>query len=115
MFFTYNQNNSGGSFDVDASQGVSHYVIIEADDNVHADSRAEEIGLYFDGCSSGCDCSCCGDRWYRSWSDGSDTPMIFGKPACGYTGGCFAPPNDPLVFVHYLDGHIESFPKQPEA
>lgn len=77
-WYTYSQNNSGGSFDHDEERGIGQYVIIEARDTSHADARAEEIGLYFDGCREGRDCSCCGDRWYSAY-DGDDRPEIYGK------------------------------------
>jgi hypothetical protein len=64
-FFFYDQNNTGGSFDVD--ENVAEYVIIEAFDVEHANQRAQEIGIYFDGCAKGLDCDCCGDRWYPPW------------------------------------------------
>lgn len=63
-FYEYSQNNSGGSFNVD--ENVCHYVFIEATSENHANSIAKEIGIYFDGCADGVDCSCCGDRWYDS-------------------------------------------------
>lgn len=63
-FFEFNQNNSGGTFITDASRGIGEYVIIEAADAKEANSLAQQKGLYFDGCESGQDCDCCGDRWY---------------------------------------------------
>lgn len=75
MFFTYNQNNSGGSFD------GAHYIIIEADSAQSANKFAENYTpIYFNGCDSGRDCSCCGDRWYAAWRDdeGTKKPEIYG-------------------------------------
>jgi len=57
-YFLYQQNNSGGRFVVD--ENVSPHVYIEANNEKEADSRAEEVGIYFDG---GGDCPCCGERW----------------------------------------------------
>ena len=76
-FYTFSQNNSGGFF-----TGPAEYVIIEAQDAQDANRRAEEAGLYFNGCESGSDCPCCGDRWSEQWSDdyGDAEPMIYGKP-----------------------------------
>lgn len=72
-FFTYSQNNSGGVFCEPAK-----YVIIEADSADEANRIAEDNGLYFDGCMTGSDCSCCGDRWYRAYDgEGEDKPMIY--------------------------------------
>lgn len=79
-FFTYDQNNSGGRFDVDDKGGIAEAVIIEADSADEANDRAEGLGLYFNGTDDGGpDCPCCGDRWYRvSESDGTDEPKIYG-------------------------------------
>jgi len=66
-FFEFNQNNSGGGFDTDDK--VCHRVIIEAKDSDEASDIAEGLGIYFNGCESGMDCECCGDRWYRPWEE----------------------------------------------
>jgi hypothetical protein len=63
MYYKYTQNNSGGSFIT--NDKVAETVIIEAHSPLEANAIAEEIGIYFDGCATGEDCSCCGDRWYR--------------------------------------------------
>lgn len=63
-FYLYRQNNSGGQFDL--SDGVRVYTVIEAYSEDHANSLSSNFGIYFDGCSSGSDCECCGDRWYDS-------------------------------------------------
>ena len=64
-FFEIGQNNSGGSFDTD--KFLCHRLIIEADSAEEADKFAEDhLGVYFNGCSNGMDCSCCGDRWSGS-------------------------------------------------
>lgn len=62
-FFCYRQNNSGGSFVVDDNVTVNVY--IQANSMDEANNIAESIGIYFNGCEMGRDCSCCGDRWYR--------------------------------------------------
>lgn len=109
MFFTFNQNNSGGSFHLDKDEGISQYVIIEADSARQANSIAMEIGLYFDGVSKGHDCECCGDRWYEMWGDedGEQSPLVYGR----------SPANANSMFmdegstgcIHYLDGRKEWF------
>jgi hypothetical protein len=71
-FFHYSQNNSGGGW-----KGPAQHVIIEAEDCDEADSIAEQHGLYFNGCESGEDCGCCGDRWSRAWS-GDPEPTYYG-------------------------------------
>lgn len=62
-FFEYRQNNSGGRFDIDDTLTVR--VIVEAKDQEQAIRIGENLGIYFNGCDEGLDCSCCGDRWYE--------------------------------------------------
>lgn len=76
-FYEFNQNNSGGSFDVDDK--VCHRVVVEADDPNEANHIAEDIGIYFDGCDNGMDCHCYGDRWYPADDyDGDTFPKEYG-------------------------------------
>jgi hypothetical protein len=77
MFFTYTQNNSFGKF-----VGFKA-VVVEADSAAEADKIAENSGeVYFDGVSKEIDCECCGDRWWRQFSDeGTETPEVFGEAA----------------------------------
>lgn len=107
-FWTFSQNNSGGSFDYQPNDGITHFVIIEATDETHAMARALDIGLYFNGCESGMDCSCCGDRWSEPYSDGDDSPSIYGEPAETYEEkygfGLYRCFKKGQVCVHYLDG-----------
>lgn len=90
-WFCFTQNNSGGSFDFNEKDGITHHVVIEADDASEANYRAGRIGLYFNGCETGSDCPCCGDRWYEASScDGEPEPMVYGKPvdkATSWVGG----------------------------
>ena len=72
-FYQFRQNNSGGRFH--RNDDVDTTVYIEAVDADHANARAEKIGIYFNGCSTGSDCSCCGDRWYRAGEFGSDDAL----------------------------------------
>lgn len=69
QWFHFRQNNSGGHMTVDAD--VDRSVWVEATNAQHANDRAREVGLYFHGCASGRDCSCCGDRWSPIW-DGEE-------------------------------------------
>lgn len=67
QFYEISQNNSGGSFIVDDK--LCHRLFIEAESSDDASSIAEDLGCYWDGCETGSDCHCCGDRWYRPWSN----------------------------------------------
>jgi hypothetical protein len=111
MFYEFNQNNSGGSFDFNKKSGITHIVIVEGTSLSDVINRAEDIGIYFNGCDKEIDCDCCGDRWYEPTNkNGDDEPMIYGKPAKDYIAkkdthlwikkGC-------EVAIHYLDGKIE--------
>lgn len=78
-YFTFSQNNSGGSFVL--NDAVSEWVIIWGRDYRDANRRAEDIGIYFDGVDRGMDCDCCGDRWsaQSSYDKGDDEPSIYGE------------------------------------
>lgn len=65
--YSFWQNNSGGTFD-----GPAHIVLVQAKTAEKANERLLKFtDAYFDGCSAGIDCPCCGDRW---------TP-VYGEPA----------------------------------
>lgn len=102
------QNNSGGSFHFDEAAGITHFVVVEANDVYHATARAEEIGLYWNGCDAGRDCSCCGDRWSEPYGKGTDEPMVYGKPVAKATGFKWMKEGKETC-VHYLDGRREWF------
>jgi hypothetical protein len=78
MFYTFSQNNSGGSFD--RTDDLGDFVVIEADSADDANERAAEFGIYFDGVAFGEDCKCCGDRWYPVSEPGEDKPALYGEP-----------------------------------
>jgi hypothetical protein len=89
-FYEFNQNNSGGSFDVD--ENVCHRVIIEAIDTNHARSIFEPM---IENQSSSC--PCCGDRW----SDYEPDEMVFPKDKeKGYHVG---------IYDHYKDAEERWF------
>jgi hypothetical protein len=112
MFYEFHQNNSYGVFDYNAVTGISQSVIVEADSVEEANMIAERIGLYFDGCDDGTDCSCCGDRWTAQWSDssGDPVPSNYGVPLddpdrknqLSWMGV------NPSIFVHYKNGRVEA-------
>jgi hypothetical protein len=108
-FFLFMQNNSGGSFDV--NETVAHNVIIEAYSANDANARAEDIGIYFNGCDTGADCSCCGDRWYEAEDhDGTDTPLIYDEPPETHRER-FAKAGQPVCHVYHLGGSKTTYRK----
>lgn len=106
-FYTFRQNNSGGSFHF-VENKLTHFVIIEAQSARVARAIAEDLGIYFNGCNDGRDCRCCGDRWYLPYGNSiDDQPTIYGKSPQDYE------PYDwedfrgkPQVYIHYLDGRV---------
>lgn len=106
-FYHFNQNNSGGGFDYDDK--VCHHVVIEADNADHANMKAESIGIYFDGCSTGQDCPCCGDRWYQaSDGDSMDEPSIYRDKPEDHVD-TFTVIGDAYCRVYYLDGTVKEY------
>lgn len=105
MFYEYRQNNSGGHWSFDFDKGISVLVIIEAPDAEYADFLAKRIGLYFDGCYTGSDCGCCGDRWHTTYGDGDETPTYYGSPL----GAEVERQDKPAVFVHYRDRTVQGY------
>lgn len=112
MFYTYRQNNSGGFF-----RGPAKYVIIEAHNREMANSLAELHDVYFDGCEAGADCSCCGDRWYRTYDKGTKSPEIYGKTIQEHVlddTRYVSNYSIPVAIVHYLDGRQSVYKEEPE-
>jgi hypothetical protein len=103
MFYTFNQNNSGGEFTRNAN--VDHYVIIEADNRRSSMDIALNIGIYFDGVNEDIDCACCGDRWYES-NDGEDVPSLYSLPLTLTNSSNTKNPREHTVVIHYLDGQV---------
>ena len=125
-FYTFRQNNSFGRFDYDAGRGISVNVIVEADSVDDANSRAERIGLYFDG--SG-DCQCCGTRWSEQYSftdskdvfndNSSPVPEIYGEEVGPgepfpqkkdvWSATKRMKKNQPEGYIHYKNGTVVGF------
>ena len=114
MFYTTSQNNSGGSFDFDKEEGVTRFIIVEADNVKEAEAKLESI---LDSYPQGGDCPCCGDRWWVSFNecDGKEAPSVYGRPVEDYVKGV-----DQTFHlnwmgagfeacVHYKDGRKEWF------
>lgn len=110
-FWHFSQNNSGGSFDFSESEGITHHVVIEAESAEDANVKAIQKGLYFDGCDTGQDCPCCGDRWHRQWDSnaGDKLPSIYGQPLGTEGGGHEWMKPGKETAVHFADGRIEWF------
>jgi hypothetical protein len=112
MFYTFRQNNSGGSFEI--NDAVTVNVIIEAVNETHANVIAEGVGIYFDGVDKGEDCDCCGDRWYPVDDyDGKESPMVYGVSPEVYVSELhnrmrWADKGEEVV-VYYLDGTVDWF------
>lgn len=76
-WYEFDQNNSGGSFTT--NDKLCHRVWIEASTKNEAISKALDLGIYFDGCSIGNDCSCCGDRWHEPYGEATYYPYNYDK------------------------------------
>lgn len=108
MFYSFRQNNSGGSF-----VGPIN-VIIEAKDVTEANYLAQRNGIYFDGVARGDDCPCCGDRWHKADEyDESEVPEHYGSKIgqkisddMTYTWKFNAPYVDSCLII-YKDGRRE--------
>ncbi len=101
MFYTFQQNNSGGQWDID--QNVSHITIIEAASIESALDKATDIGIYFDGVYNERDCPCCGDRWSR-WPEETKKLVVYGRPIEDYFLDRFT--DDDIITVHFKD-HVK--------
>lgn len=111
-FYTFTQNNSGGHYHRDDK--VTQHVIIEADTSFLANKKAEEIGIYFNGCEDLTDCPCCGDRWYKTDErDADEKPSVYGVNITDdeiYELDWMRTKDDldsPFIIVYYLDGTVE--------
>jgi hypothetical protein len=77
-WFTFHQNNSGGSYTI--NDDVDVVVIIQAKNADDANYLAQCVGIYFNGVENGRDCECCRDRWYKTRdSEATDHPQIYGR------------------------------------
>lgn len=107
-FYHFSQNNSGGSFHLDANLTVN--VIIEANSANEANDKLEMLGGYFDGCREGRDCTCCGNRWDRTYeNEGTDFPSIYLRSLEEFLRSNYMKwfSEGQNVVVHYADGRKE--------
>jgi hypothetical protein len=70
-WYEFDQNNSGGVFELSAT--VGHRVLVQACSAEVANRIAEDCGLYFGGYG---DCQCCGSRWSPCWDDDEGEPEL---------------------------------------
>ena len=96
MFYRFNQNNSGGRFNLDDEKGIGPKVWIEANSSAEAEERAEELGIYFNGVKEGRDCSCCGNRWSFPWESSQKVSINANYDFIWHYA----------VYIHNLDGTI---------
>lgn len=84
MFYTYDQNNSGGYFI--ENDDVREYLIIEADSVKEANSKMYNITEDYSNF-----CECCGLRWDILYDDedGKEEPMIYNTPVNEVEKGMF--------------------------
>ncbi|MDE2103780.1 MAG: hypothetical protein KGL39_41465 [Patescibacteria group bacterium] len=97
-YFEFTQCKSGGSFIINAERGIGPIVWVEASCAEDANSRAEALGIYFNGVEDGRDCPCCGDRWYAAHGDGEDLLSIDETYSFLWHN---------TVYVHHLNGTVE--------
>lgn len=123
-WYEFRQNNSGGSFRM--NENVTVHVLIQADSTKNANAKAEEVGIYFNGCRAGRDCDCCGDRWYEAgdamesfttyeWKN-NWTPVEYAN-AREYAqavadNDTWANKDNPTVILYYANGTVERFYKK---
>lgn len=109
QYFHFSQNNPGGSFDIDDT--IAHHVIIQAHYAEEANNIARDIGIYFNGCETGADCSCCGDRWYEAYGQGTETPLIYDSNPATHED-YFTKPGQPMCHVYHFNGSKTTYRKK---
>lgn len=97
-WYTFMQNNSGGSFV--ENDNVCEIVSIQAETAKDAVRFAKRI---MDNSNS---CDCCGPRWsfYIDENDGYDVPSLYGEPMVGAKRLMFRS----QAILHYADGRRQT-------
>lgn len=104
MFYTINQNNSGGYFI--ENDDVREYLIIEADSVDEANDKLYDITQDYSEY-----CSCCGKRWSNFNEDnGSEEPMIRYIPVDKVEEGVFR--HSCIIYYKNGDKRIVKFEKR---
>lgn len=101
-FYRYRQNNSGGSFYTDKDLDVEVYV--EAENAAEANALAQNKGIYFNGCESGQDCKCCGDRWCEVGDDDGYTAKEMSETVRSDLSGYHYKFSQVACIIHTLEG-----------
>lgn len=98
MFYTTNQNNSGGYFI--RNEDVCEWVIVEANNPSQANELMQRVTENYSEY-----CPCCGERWYFDFDerDGKENPMIYDKSVYETEVGMFTE----RCIIYYLDGRKE--------
>lgn len=99
MFYTINQNNSGG-YIID-NEDVSNFVSVEANNFKEAEGKLRSITEDYSEF-----CECCGERWYIDLNndDAEEIPMIYDIPYNQEVYKCWSSEH---IIIYYLDGIIE--------
>ena len=106
MFYLYDQNNSGGSFDYDPVLGIAENVFIEADSADDANDKMESLIGDWDSGHGGY-CPCCGGRWYPCGDDdGTETPERYGENVIDSPPKPFLNSAPHATAIHYKDGRV---------
>lgn len=102
-FYRYRQNNSGDDYTINLKKGLGPIVYVEAVDADHANQRAQNLGIYFDGVHGGMDCECCGDRWDTA----SERDAAKAEDINENKQNVYGFLEHPEYYIHLLDGRIE--------
>lgn len=102
MFYTFDQNNSGGYYI--RNEMVDTFVIIEGDTEKEIIEKAKCI---FEDYSEYC--PCCGERWELDIKscEFDDEPMVYDKPAKEFSDNFW---KDGKIIIYYKNGTKEIIP-----
>lgn len=92
MYYSFDQNNSGGYCLFNEKDGISDCIVVEAYSESQANDLFDKIVENYSSY-----CPCCGERWYGI---GMESESINGLELETYTRP---------VFIHYLDGSIKTY------